>query len=575
MREAVTTDFLSLNAEQALQVAFQAAREKMSTFGVMHAVPPELPEVPAPASPIKILGTLNPYNGAWTYAQAAHLLRRTGFGLRHADVERMRTGSMSAAVSEVLNVPAMLPPPPVNAYNNPDFVDPAVPSGQPWVYAPYDANAEFYRIESWRQWWVGRMFEPSTHIQERMTLFWHHHFATQASAVPFGRLVYQHNQLLRQHSLGNFKVLTRAVTLDALMLIYLNGFLNTRDAPDENYARELQELFTIGKDNPDHYTEEDVTAAARILTGWRVNFSDYTTYHSPIDHDFGTKQFSAFYQNTQIQGSVFGADELDALLDMIFDRPEVAEYLCRKLYRWFVYYHIDEQIEQNIIQPLAQILRDSDYAIRPVLETLLRSDHFFAAAQTGCFVKTPLDVVAGVLRTFQVNLPSSTPWDGFVMRFYMSSFLSAMSMSPGDPPNVAGWQAFRQVPQYYRMWINGDTLRNRNIFTDVLAAGYLSTDNDTLKMDLIGFAQQFSNPGNPAALVEDSIRLLLPQPLSATKKFLLKSILLSGLPADSYWTAAWDAHLGNPGNAMLQEVVQTRLFGLYYYIMRLPEFQLG
>ena len=210
-----------------------------------------------------------------------------------------------------------------------------------------------------------------------------------------------------------------------------------------------------------------------------------------------------------------------------------------------------------------------------MLEALLQSEHFFEAAQTGCFIKTPVDIVIGVLRTFNVTVPASTPWDGLVMRFYLSSFMGSMSMLPGDPPNVAGWQAFRQFPQYYRIWINGDTLRNRNVFTDVLAASYLATDNDVMRIDLIEFVLQFDDPGDPVALIEEVTLQLLPQPLSATKKILLKSVLLSGLPSDYYWTSAWNAYLDNPTNPMLKEVVNNRLILLHYYLMRLPEFQLG
>ena len=160
-------------------------------------------------------------------------------------------------------------------------------------------------------------------------------------------------------------------------------------------------------------------------------------------------------------------------------------------------------------------------------------------------------------------------------KFDNAFFMLAAGMLPGDPPNVAGWQAFRQLPQYYRIWINGDTLRNRNAFTDIMTAYYLETDNDQMKINLVGFVSQFSNPGNPVALVDDVTNLLLPQPLSANKKFLLKSILLSGLPADSYWTAAWTAYTIDPNNPMTYEVVNTRLLALHLYIMRLPEFQLG
>ena len=209
------------------------------------------------------------------------------------------------------------------------------------------------------------------------------------------------------------------------------------------------------------------------------------------------------------------------------------------------------------------------------METLLKSEHFFEAAQTGCFIKTPVDISIGAMRSFNLSVPASTPWDGFVMRYYLTRYLADMSMIPGDPPNVAGWHAFRQTPQFYRIWINGDTLRKRNLFTDILTAYFIATDHDQLKIDLIAFAKQFSNPGDPIVLVEDITKLLLPQPLSATKKFLLKSILLSGLPNDFYWTAAWAAHISNPNDPMAADVVRSRLLTFHLYVTRLPEFQLA
>lgn len=544
---------------------------------MLFPIPPQaLPDVPPPAERITLLGGLTPYNGPWGYAQAAHLLRRTSFGLKKSDLDALIPLTMDSAVNTMLTVATNPPAPPVNNYNNPEFTDPVVPLGQTWINQPYELEAEGYRIESWRGWWYDRMLQQNTSILERMTLFWHNHFATQTEIVYWGRSVYEMNQLLRENALGNFKQLVKAVTTEGMMLVYLNGYLNTKGAPDENYARELQELFTIGKEGAQQYTEDDVVAAARVLTGWKINFpTNNNTYHYPVDHDFDNKQFSSFYNNTVIQGSVDGNAELDAMLDMIFERPEVAEFICRKLYRWFIYYNIDDNAEQNIIQPLATIFRANNYEIKPVLEALLKSEHFFEAAQTGCFIKTPVDIAIGTLRTFNVNIPDSTPWDEFVGRYYLSAYLGNMSMLPGDPPNVAGWQPFRQTPQYYRAWINGDTLRNRNLFTDILTAYYLETPNDQITIDLLAFAGQFSDPGNPVTLVEDITKLLFPLPLSATKKFLLKSILLSNLPLDSYWTAAWNAYVSNPNDPMVQEVVKSRLLAMHLYMTRLAEYQLA
>jgi hypothetical protein len=291
---------------------------------------------------LTLQGGLDPYQGPWTQAQAAHLLRRATFGVKYAQVQQLLAlGNAQAAVDAILNVPTTPPDPPVNNYNspnsNPPYADPNVPSGQTWINAPYDVEAEGYRIESWRGWWLNRMIEGEANIQEKMTLFWHNHFATQTDAVFRGKAAYLHNAMLRRNILGNFRTFVKEVTLDPLMLVFLNGFRNNLIAPDENYARELQELFTVGKDTLQGYSEDDVVAAARVLTGWTVDFNGTVTF-IPQLHDQGFKVFSSFYGNTIIQGSNNGNAELDALINMILQKEEVSLYISRKLYRFFVYY---------------------------------------------------------------------------------------------------------------------------------------------------------------------------------------------------------------------------------------------
>lgn len=546
----------------------------------------ELPLVPPPAVTITLSGGLEPYAGPWDIDQVAHLLRRTGFGVKKADLDLLLGMTMYEAVNHVLNIvqPAADDLPLNNYYNpgnNEGYEDPNVPLGQTWVNADYDNAAEGYRTESFRGWWFDQMLKDDASAREKMTLFWHNHFATQTESVFYGKVCYQHNQLLRQHCLGNFKTLTKEVTKNVMMLFYLNGYLNTKTAPDENYARELQELFTIGKDNPDHYTEDDVVAAARVLTGWTIDsfLTDIKTIFYSVNHDTGNKQFSAFYNNTVIQGvggPNGGDQELDAMLDMIFAKNEVAEFLCRKLYRWFVYYNIDATTEANVIQPLAQIFRSNGYEIKPVVEALLKSTHFFEATNKGCFIRTPVDFIIGTMRSYNMVIPAGTPWDDITMKYFLRYFMESMQMVPGDPPNVAGWQAFRQTPLYYRMWINSNTVRDRNFYVLAMFSGNLETVNGlVLKLDPIAFVSQFSDPSDPVALIDDSLKILLSQPISDVKKTQLKNILLSGLPSDSYWTIAWFDYVDNPNTPMFLAVVRTRLTNMLGHLMLLPEYNLA
>lgn len=522
-----------------------------------------------------IQGGLDPYQGAWTPELAAHLLRRISFGIKKDQLDFLTSlASADAAVAFVLNLPEELPVPPINNYNNEEFSDPDVPDGETWVYANYSEEVEFARVESWRGWWIDLMINSEANIREKMTLFWHNHFATKAGIVGHAKGVYLNNTLFRMHALGNFKFLVKAVTKDLNMLFFLNGYLNEKDAPDENYARELQELFTIGKDNPDHYTEQDVYEAARVLTGWRADYETGEVYFDMYAHDTGDKQFSEFYNLAVVSGSNDGDAELDALLDIIFDKEEVALYLCRKLYRFFVYYKVTDEVENLIIRPLAALFQSNNFELYPVLETLLKSEHFFNAANTGCFIKTPLDLIVGTLRNFNLSVPASTPWDQWVMHTILNYTSNDMLMLPGDPPDVAGWQAFRQSPSYYRVWITSDTVRTRKLYTDILSYyGYYS-DNDILKIDHVGFAAQLENPEDPNMLIDEVVRILLPMGISEEKKAFLKNILLSGQLSDYYWTNAWYQYLDNPEDQISYDTVYYRLEALHQYIMSLSEFQL-
>ncbi|MBL7775737.1 MAG: DUF1800 domain-containing protein, partial [Saprospiraceae bacterium] len=457
---------------------------------------------------------LAPYTGPWTRAEVLHLLRRTTFGPTAADVQYFLGKTMPVAVGELLN-PAYTPPaPPVNDYNNPNFTDPAVPFGESFLNASFEPTAEFYRAESVRAWWVRQMLGSHRNIREKMTLFWHNHVPVQFTEALFGSMLYRHNSLYRQHALGNFKSMIRAITLDPAMLIYLNGYLNSRFAPDENYAREIQELFVIGKDLPDHFTEDDVKAAARLLTGWRTD--GFSTFYFANEHDTGNKQFSAFYGNRLIQGRSgpgSGDAELDDFLDMLFDHSEAARFVCRKLYRFFVYHDIDAATEQNIIEPLAQIFRSNNYDILPVLDTLFKSEHFFDALNRGAVIKSPVDFTVGLFRYFDIKLPGSADLlDNLLISYQLNVRMADMLQVAGDPPNVAGWQAYYQKPLLDKLWINTATLPERGRFTDTMVFAGLFGFNNRAYINPLPWAATLADPSDINALIDESLEMLFGLP---------------------------------------------------------------
>ncbi|HYF31819.1 MAG TPA: DUF1800 domain-containing protein [Chitinophagaceae bacterium] len=545
--------------------------------------------VPAPSpSPPHVRGIqsgLNPYTGAWGTRQVAHLLKRTMFGAKKADIDYFRSRTPSQAIDELLSIPATPPPHPVKNYDNtnisPADPDYAIPQGQTWVNInTNDGNANSRRVASFKSWWLGLMINQDRNILEKMVLFWHNHFATETNDIGRAIWCYQNNVILRQYALGNFKQFVRAITLDTGMLRYLNGYLNSNTAPDENYARELQELFTLGKENNPNYTEDDVKQAARVLTGWRIDNNTNTYFFQANRHDTGNKQFSSFFNNKIItgrSGNTAGDLELDELLNMIFAKQvEVSRFIVKKLYRWFCYYTIDAATESNVIEPLAAQFR-TNWEIKPVLATLLKSEHFFDPLNQGCIIKTPIDVTVGMCREFNIQFPPLTDYvNSYFLWEYLRGQAATAQMNLGDPPSVSGWPSYYQEPQYYEIWINSDTLPKRNRFTDQLVNPGYSRNGKKIQLDPVSFAKALPNAADPNALINDSLEILYMVPLSdANKEAIKRNILLSGQDQDYYWSNTWYAYIAGPNDNMAYQMVYTRLRDLYKYLMNLPEYQLA
>ncbi len=523
---------------------------------------------------------LTQYSGQWTDAEVVHLLRRTTFGVKPADIQMLKGMTMSAAVDYLFsNAPAAAPAPPLNNYETATYTDPTgIAAGQTWVTAAYgDGTVNSKRRASLKSWWMGLILNQNLSILEKMVFFWHNHFSTELNTIGDARYGYIHHAMLRANALGNFKTLVKNVTVDIGMLRYLNGYANTSTAPDENYGRELQELFTVGKYNTPNYIEDDVKAAAKVLTGWRINATTLTSYFDATKHSTGAKVFSSFYNNTSIayQSGTAGALETDALISMIFAKSETANYICQKLYRYFVYYVIDANVQTNIIDPLAAQLIASNFNIVPVLKMLLKSDHFYDMLSRGCYIRTPLDFLAGTFRTFGIMLPANfTVENQYKIWSYLVTYGANNGLDLGEPPNVSGYAAWYQTPEYYELWINSNTYPKRLSFTEMmLGSGFAAGTGTAIKIDVLAFTLAFANAGDPDLLVDYCCLLLLGVDVSATQKTAFKSILLSGQTSNYYWTQAWSAYVATP-NAANSAIVKPRLTSLLTEITRLPEQQL-
>jgi uncharacterized protein (DUF1800 family) len=295
-------------------------------------------------------------------------------------------------------------------------------------------------------WWLDKMIRTSRPLQEKMTLFWHDHFATLDQDQP---LQIRQNKMLRAHALGSFRALLQAVTKDTAMLLFLNGADSTKDEPNENYARELMELFTLGSG----YTERDIREAARALTGFRANYDGaiVRTYYDKSEHD---------NSNKKIFGKRGNHDWRD-VLDLCIDHPRHASFLVTKLWDFF----IPTKINRSTRSRLVRIYRRSGHKIRPVLREILKHPALYRSLGSPDMVKSPVVYVAGTLRACREG----------VRRDDWVYLLSGMGQTPFDPPSVAGWD-------WGLAWLSTNSMHVRFDFANALLEGRRQvTDGSTPK----------------------------------------------------------------------------------------------
>lgn len=545
--------------------------------------------------------SLTPYSGTLSHEQAAHLLRRVSLGPTQADINAITGMTASAAVDMLYAQAEPNPFPPIDPASGATFINREELNGGT-ISGVLRAYTRF--------WWLKQMIESSSPVWEKMTLFLHTHFTSSEEKVGLGFPLYHQNALFRKYALGNFKALAKKVCRDYTMSVFLDGWTNSVEEPNENFAREFLELYTIGKGpqigpgNYTTYTENDVREAARVLTGYipwgfvedvqiPAGFapefdSDTGLFMSSIVtflHDLLPKQFSSAFQNTLIPGGLTVSaieGELDAFIDMIFNQSATASHICRKLYRFFVYYDITPDIETDIIQPLATTFQNSGYDLVPVLKQLMKSEHFFDADDAvlsnnslGAIVKSPMDLIVGTFSYFNISIGDTNDWlTHYSALALLDAFGNTMDMTLFQPPEVAGYPAFHQAPFYNRNWLSASTLVNRYQGMAALMFG-IPVNNGALvvKLDSVHFVETsgyFTNPGDPNELVDTLIADLFPQGIGPMKRDTLKNSLTDGDP-DAYWTQTWNAYIAGGSDA----TARFRLDSLFNAILQSPEYQLS
>lgn len=537
---------------------------------------------------------LDEYTGNWSSTQARHLLRRTTFGPSIQMVDSAVTLGLSGTIDALFSA-FPEPAPPVKTIpdgtGSNQLNDPGCKYGETWVNAtpfpninpPMIRNRVLRaRNKSLYSWTVLQMHYSNISIREKMALFWHNHFVVADGTIAHREYLYY--KLLRSFALGNFKTLTKEITIDTGMLLYLSGAENTNVAPNENYSRELLELFTIGKGtlvapgDYTNYTEDDVIAMAKVLTGWQVspisNANTLTAQFSANRHTPGTKQLSHRFNNAVISDN--GAQEYKDLIDVIFQQHECSRFISRKLYRWFVGYEITADTEKNVIEPLATILRNNNYEIASALKVLLTSEHFFST--TACMIKSPMDLIMSVSRGLGINLPQGNVGNEYDHAYHLYVMSADLEQALFFHPNVAGWKAYYQAPQYFKLWVNNLLLPKRHEFCRLMVEGGRFSYNDvnytiSATIPVLDIVNNISNASDPNVLIATLAEIMFNYPITAKQITSLKEVLIAGLP-DFEWTVEYTEYLANPTNKALAESVENKLRKLFSIMVRMSEFQI-
>lgn len=475
---------------------------------------PLLPYVPSPEKP-------------WDARRVAHLYRRLGFGASNQQIQAGLLMSPSDLIDQLLDAAADLGPP-----------DPPYWAGYTTDDYQADPDLKFVNRDELRYQWLNDMLDEG--IRAKMALFWHNHFVTGLNVYDCNAYLWDYYSLINAYAFGNFRIFTREMGKNAAMLVYLNGNQNIATEPNENYARELMELFTMGEGNG--YSQADIVELARALTGWQAQMYQCTPpFFEPTLHDGSSKTIfgqSANFTFTTAHNLIFT------------ERAEqVSRYITGKLYKQFVYRTIDEQV----IEGLATTIKSSNWELLPVIKQLVKSEHFFEDAFIGAQLKMPLESMIPILKMGNSNAGLWTD----NQRGATSYWAMLLGQQIFDPPNVAGWPG-------HRKWINESTLVAR--WDYAAATAYWLSIDETLRENLRSIAQDLTNDGNDPVLITKALTdYFLSVPLEPVYQAAAVINFKSGIPenyyADGSWNLYWDE-------------APYQIVNLLYYLVKLPEFQL-
>lgn len=423
---------------------------------------PDYPQFTKPLALSLLLALFTPITQATetlTRSEAIHLLNRTGFGVDPQKITSLQKLTKEQAVDGLLTGVTKQPKTELPKFRT--------------TRAKQDPKLYKRDVQKLRDWWLYEMLTTESPLTERLTLFWHGHFTSQMVAVKIPHLMLQQNLTLRQHALGNFDEFLQAMIRDPAILLYLDNNNSKKGNPNENFARELLELFTLGEGN---YSEADVQAAAAAFTGWSVSKNDVFEFNDRI-HDASEKTFLG-------RKGTFNGEQI---ADILLRQPVLATYLADKL--WFHFVSMPDQPAQT---KLAEQFRNSGYDLQPLLRSILMSDVFWSPEERYRMIKSPAEFVVGAYRYFQVPVADIS---------VLNKRMSQMGQNLFDPPDVNGWPGGN-------LWIDSDRLLKREAFLtrlrgEVQEAGRIRSGAAySYSMNSASYTKQFEHNTNAASMLD-------------------------------------------------------------------------
>jgi len=559
------------------------------------------------------MDSLTPYTGVLGARLAKHLLRRATFNITKKRIEEFSKCTPAQAIEKLAHIPDKkltqpIHSPKADSDNLAPWIDKDDLYGDVKTHNTRNVTLRSYVIG----WWMDEA-RQDTSYRSKLTYFLHTNFtATSKTLQQIHGAYYDYLRLLEFFSLGSWKELVYQITINPIMLNYLNNDVNSAVKPNENYARELLELFTIGKGpltgegDYTNYTELDVVQAARVLTGWRFhrynkdpdsNRHKYTNgvkngeipcgYGEPSSHDFKEKKFSHRFDNYVIKAwdtsgksdaekKAMIEEELREFIDMILIKEETAKFICRKLYRYYVSAKITTEIETDIIVPLANKFREN-YNLQETINLLFTSKHFYDLDDAnsedeivGGLVKSPLELI---LQTFSfTNYPVPHPtessrenYPNFIEKL-LGDILPNCGQNPFDPPSVAGFPPYYQAPDFDKFWFNSATIIPRYTFTDfLLNPKKVKVDNYVATF----IKNNVSEPDNPSKVVSELVDIMFPEEIDTDRlNYFLNYFLEDGEITSNMWSVEWSNYMKRGGDG-----VESVLKPLFRALIWSQEFQ--